>query len=208
VSPTNRAITPTICPAFSPISFRAAKAIPFLYESTGVETFFSAMSAIPSTRSRRVFSFHRPETLAALAAGARYALRPPATMPGAHPLPVQNLRACQVEGITYLEESFAAAHPRALIQMATGAGKTYTACAFTYRSSSTPGLGASVPRRPGHLGRQALAEFQQFVTPDTGRKFTELYNVQHLTSRQTRLRRARHHLYHPAALLDPPRRAA
>ncbi|MBI2227190.1 MAG: DEAD/DEAH box helicase family protein, partial [Betaproteobacteria bacterium] len=35
-----------------------------------------------------------------------------------------------------------------------------------------------------NLGRQAMAEFQQFVTPDTGRKFTELYNVQHLTSNQ------------------------
>ncbi len=38
-------------------------------------------------------------------------------MPTAHPLPVQNLRNCQIEGITILEASFAAAHPRALIQM-------------------------------------------------------------------------------------------
>ncbi len=27
-------------------------------------------------------------------------------------------------------------------------------------------------------------QFQQFVTPDDGRKFTELYNVQHLQSAQ------------------------
>ena len=33
-----------------------------------------------------------------------------------------------------------------------------------------------------NLGRQTLNEFQQFVTPDDGRKFTELYNVQHLTA--------------------------
>ena len=33
-----------------------------------------------------------------------------------------------------------------------------------------------------NLGRQAMAEFQQFVAPDTGRKFTEVYSVQHLTS--------------------------
>ena len=32
------------------------------------------------------------------------------------------------------------------------------------------------------LGEQALNEFKQYVTPDDGRKFTELYNVQHLTS--------------------------
>src|SRR6267142_1549166 len=31
---------------------------------------------------------------------------------------------------------------------------------------------------------QTLKEFQQFVTPDDGRKFTELYNVQHLQSAQ------------------------
>lgn len=47
--------------------------------------------------------------------------------------PAAALRDCLIEGITNLETSFAAAHPRALIQMATGAGKTYTACSFTYR---------------------------------------------------------------------------
>ncbi|MGI8957226.1 MAG: DEAD/DEAH box helicase family protein [Chthoniobacterales bacterium] len=82
-----------------------------------------------------------------------------------------------------LEQSFAEAQPRALIQMATGAGKTLTACAFTYRLIKHAGARNVlffVDR--ANLGRQALAEFPQFVTPDTGRKFTELYNVQHLTS--------------------------
>jgi hypothetical protein len=36
----------------------------------------------------------------------------------------------------------------------------------------------------GNLGDQTLKEFHQFVTPDDGRKFTELYNVQHLQSAQ------------------------
>jgi type I restriction enzyme R subunit len=66
--------------------------------------------------------------------------------------------------------------------MATGAGKTLTACAFTYRLIKHAGARNVlflVDR--ANLGRQAMAEFQQFVTPD-GRKFTELYNVQHLTS--------------------------
>jgi type I restriction enzyme R subunit len=95
------------------------------------------------------------------------------------------MRACQFEANTNLEKSFAAAHLRALIQMATGAGKTYTACAFTYRLIKHAGAKRVlflVDR--ANLGRQALAEFQQFVCPDTGRKFTELYNVQHLTSNQ------------------------
>ena len=118
---------------------------------------------------------------------ARRARHPPRAASRKCPSPIrcrrQNLRDCQVEGHHALEESFADAHPRALIQMATGAGKTYTACAFTYRlikyARATRVL-FLVDR--ANLGRQARAEFQQFVTPDTGRKFTELYNVQHLTS--------------------------
>ena len=155
--------------------------LPFLYESTGVETFFRD-ERDPEPRSRRVFAFHRPETLAEWLAEAdtlRGRLR---TLP---PLEPCNLRACQLEGIANLEKSFALAHPRALIQMATGAGKTYTACSFAYRLIKHAGARRIlflVDR--ANLGRQAMKEFQQFVAPDTGRKFTEVYNVQHLTSNQ------------------------
>src|SRR5450756_1960780 len=91
--------------------------LPFLYESTGVETFFRD-ERDPEPRSRRVFSFHRPETLAAWLTEPTTLRARLAVMPTAHPLPARNLRACQVEGITHLEESFAADHPRALIQIA------------------------------------------------------------------------------------------
>lgn len=167
-------------PAF--IQSIAPGALPFIYESTGVETFFRD-ERDPHPRSRRLFAFHRPETLAAWIAEAGTLRSRLAAMPKAHPLPVQNLRACQVEGITHLERSFAVADPRALIQMATGAGKTYTACSFTYRlikHARAKRVLFLVDR--ANLGRQAMAEFQQFVAPDTGRKFTEVYNVQHLTS--------------------------
>jgi len=156
-------------------------ALPFLYESTGIETLFRD-ERDPEPRSRRVFAFHRPETLADWMAEAdtlRGRLR---TLP---PLEPRNLRACQLEGIANLEKSFAQAHPRALIQMATGAGKTYTACSFAYRLIKHAGARRIlflVDR--ANLGRQAMKEFQQFVAPDTGRKFTEVYNVQHLTSNQ------------------------
>jgi type I restriction enzyme R subunit len=153
--------------------------LPFLYESTGVETFFRD-ERDPDPRSRPVFSFHRPETL------AEWLTQPDtlrARLQHLPPLPKQGMRDCQVEGITDLEKSFAENQPRALIQMATGAGKTFTACAFTYRLIKYAGARRVlflVDR--SNLGRQATSEFQQFVTPDTGRKFTELYNVQHLTS--------------------------
>ncbi len=157
----------------------APGSLPFLYESTGVETFFRD-ERDPDPRSRSVFSFHRPETLAEW-------LTQPDTLRARlwhlPPLPTQGMRDCQIEGITDLEKSFAENQPRALIQMATGAGKTFTACAFTYRLIKYAGARRVlflVDR--SNLGRQATSEFQQFVTPDTGRKFTELYNVQHLTS--------------------------
>ena len=156
--------------------------LPFLYESTGVETYFRD-ERDPEPRSRRVFSFHRPETLAEWLAQPSTLRARLAAMPFAYPLTELHLRGCQTEGITNLEQSFSAAHPRSLIQMATGAGKTYTACSFTYRLIKHAGAKRVlflVDR--ANLGRQALNEFQQFVTPDTGRKFTEVYNVQHLTS--------------------------
>ncbi|HZQ46305.1 MAG TPA: DEAD/DEAH box helicase family protein, partial [Verrucomicrobiae bacterium] len=153
--------------------------LPFLYETTGVETFFRD-ERDPEPRSRAVFSFHRPETLGEWLAESGTLRKRLQLLP---PLPKQGMRGCQVEGITELEKSFKENHPRALIQMATGAGKTFTACAFTYRLIKYAGARRVlflVDR--SNLGRQATAEFQQFVTPDTGRKFTELYNVQHLTS--------------------------
>lgn len=167
-------------PAF--IQSTTAGVLPFLYESTGVETFFRD-TRDPEPRSRRLFSFHRPETLASFVAETKTLRARLADLPVDYPLPVQNLRACQVEGITNLEASLAAADPRALIQMATGAGKTYTACSATYRLIKHAGARRVlflVDR--ANLGRQAMSEFQQFVAPDTGRKFTEVYNVQHLTS--------------------------
>ncbi len=86
----------------------------------------------PEPRSRNVFAFHHPETLAALLQDSQTLRTRLAKMPTAHPLSTTSMRACQVDAITNLEKSFANADPRALIQMATGAGKTYTACAFTY----------------------------------------------------------------------------
>ncbi len=153
--------------------------LPFLYESTGLETRFTN-GLDPDPRSRRVFCFHRPETLAGWA-------EQPDTLRGRlrhmPPLITEGLWPPQVEAITNLEESLAADRPRALIQMATGSGKTFTAVTAAYRLikfADARRVLFLVDR--GNLGRQALREFQGYVTPDDGRKFNELYNVQRLTS--------------------------
>jgi type I restriction enzyme R subunit len=153
--------------------------LPFVYESTGTETLFRDLRD-PSPRSRNVFAFHQPETL--LEWGQQdETLR--ARLRHLPPLITTGLRDCQNEAITNLERSFADAHPRALIQMATGSGKTFTAVSFIYRLIRHAGAKRVlflVDRTD--LGRQAFTEFQQYVTPDDGRKFTEIYNVQRLTS--------------------------
>lgn len=159
--------------------------LPFLYQSTGSETRFTN-SFDPAPRSRRVFDFHRPETL------ADWLREPPldghvstlrSRVRGMPPLDEKGLWPAQRKAVTKLEESFAADRPRALIQMATGSGKTFTAVTAAYRLIKFGGARRIlflVDR--GNLGRQALKEFQQYSTPDDGRKFTELYNVQHLQS--------------------------
>ena len=89
----------------------------------------------------------------------------------------------QFRAIANLERSLAANRPRALIQMATGSGKTFTAANVCYRlvkHADARRILFLVDR--ANLGRQTLKEFQGFTTPDDGRKFTELYNVQHLSS--------------------------
>jgi type I restriction enzyme, R subunit len=100
------------------------------------------------------------------------------------PLLITNgMRQCQIEAIHNLEASFAENHSLALIQMATGAGKTFTAVSFIYRLIKYAGSRRVlflVDR--SNLGRQTVTEFQQYTTPDTGRRFTEIYNIQHLSS--------------------------
>ena len=156
---------------------RAGTPLPFAYESTGVETVFRDVRD-PDYRSRRVFSFHRPGTLMDLGREPETLRARLKTMP---PLATAGLRDCQVEAIGGLERSLAENRPRALIQMATGSGKTFTAVSSAYRLIKHAGARRVlflVDR--ANLGRQTLKEFQQYATPDDGRKFTELYNVQHL----------------------------
>jgi type I restriction enzyme R subunit len=152
---------------------------PFGYESTGVETYFRDLRD-PDPRSRRIFSFHKPETLKEWLS-QKDTLR--ARLKNLPPLITCGLRDCQIEAITNLEKSFAEGRPRALIQMASGSGKTYTAVSFIYRLikfANAKRILFLVDR--SNLGRQTRGEFQNYTTPDDGRKFTELYNIQHLTS--------------------------
>ncbi|MFF7069270.1 DEAD/DEAH box helicase family protein [Streptomyces pseudovenezuelae] len=161
--------------------WRREEPFAFRYVTTGAETYF-LNRVDPEARSREVFAFHRPETVAAWMKRAdenpaaptfRAALRT-----GMPLLETHGLRMAQVDAVTGLEGSLAADRPRALIQMATGAGKTFTAVTETYRLLRHAGARRVlflVDRN--NLGRQAHAEFDKYRTPDENRKLTDLYNV-------------------------------
>lgn len=99
-------------------------------------------------------------------------------------LQTELLRPAQVEAVNGVEHSLAAQQfDRSLVQVATGAGKTYTAVTESYRLLKHGGFNKIlflVDRN--NLADQTLAEFQNFRTPDDGRRFTELYNVAKLSS--------------------------
>ena len=166
-------------------AFEVGGALPFGYESTGAETRFTC-GLDPVAASRRVFTFHRPETLAHwhdehVRLGSHATLRAglellPELAPG-----VPGLWPAQAEAIRNLEQSLRESRPRALVQMATGAGKTFTAANLCYRLVRHAGARRIlflVDR--ANLGRQAVEEFKKFSVPDDPRKFTELYNVRRL----------------------------
>jgi type I restriction enzyme R subunit len=157
--------------------------LPFGYESTGAETRFTNFYD-PEPRARRIHAFFRPETLSGW---LEQMLREPEqgtlrtrlhTIP---PLEKGNLWDVQQRAITKMEESLADDRPRALIQMATGSGKTYTAANLSYRLiryGKAQRILFLVDR--GNLGKQAEGEFKGFDIPETGRKFTQEYNIQRL----------------------------
>jgi type I restriction enzyme R subunit len=174
----------------------------FHYLSTGSETLFSSRLD-PIVRPRRLFHFHRPETLlewVADEAVLRQRLRQMPPLSGK-----DEFRDIQVEAVFGLEASFADEHLRTLVPMATGAGKTFTAVAEAYRllrHAKAERILFLVDRR--NLGKQAADAFANYVTPDDGRKFAELYVVQHLRSKPARPGGEGRDHHHPAPLLDPP----
>jgi type I restriction enzyme, R subunit len=177
--------------------------LPFCYLSTGAVTTF-ANGFDPHPRSRRIFQFHRPDTLAewlqmdTLDAWVRSTLPEGGFFTGADdtrpstlrsrlqtlpPVQQSSLYPNQVRAVTNLDQSLKEDRPRALIQMATGSGKTIMAVTAIYRLIKFAGARRVlflVDR--GNLGEQAEKEFANFRSPDDNRKFTELYNVQRLSS--------------------------
>ena len=170
--------------------------LPFSYQSTGVETRFTN-GLDPEPRSRPVFSFHRPEWMASFFdAPSSGNVKEPKSgdyfnrgqtflqrMQNMPPLIEEGLWPAQITAIKNLEQSFKENRPRALIQMATGSGKTFTSINAIYRLIKFGGAKRIlflVDR--GNLADQTMKEFQQYVSPYNNFKFAEEYIVQRLSS--------------------------
>jgi len=155
------------------------QSLPFVYESTGALTRFTDYRD-PKPRSRPVFYFHKPQTLINWFKQENTLRTRLKNLPE---LDEEGLRPAQIKAINNLETSFKGNRPKALIQMATGAGKTFTACTFVYRLLKyvdAKRILFVVDTR--NLGVQAEQEFLKYQPTDDNRKFTELYNVQRLSS--------------------------
>ena len=151
--------------------------LPFVYESNGSEVYFRDCRD-KVCRSRRVFVFHKPETLLELISEENTLRNNFLTLPE---LDREGLRDCQIEAIEGLENSLRNGKPRALIQMATGAGKTFTTCNFTYRLlkyAKAKRILFLVDRN--NLGEQTKKEYEQFRPKGEDNSFTDIYIVQHL----------------------------
>lgn len=167
--------------------------LPFAYESTGTETHFTN-GLDPEPRARPIFAFHKPETLADWLGSSL-----PKAAEGSIPYHrdtgtfLERLRHMpelrdklwppKPQAIANLEQSLRENRPRALVQMATGSGKTLLAIVLAYRLLKFAGARRIlflVDR--GNLAEQTLKEFQQYASPYTNYKFSEEYIVQRLSS--------------------------
>ncbi len=160
--------------------------LPFVFEASGTETHFTN-GYDPEPRARKLFAFPKPATLARIVRDAEANPEAPTWRGKVRHLPELDtapLRPSQIDAITGVERSLAEQRfKRSLVQMATGAGKTYTAVTQSYRLLRYGGFNRVlflVDRN--NLADQTLAEFQNYRAPGDGRRFTEIYNVDKLSS--------------------------
>ena len=153
--------------------------IRFAYEATDKLTRFTDYNDV-KYRSRTVFSFHRPETLNVLLKQADTVRNNMKHFPEFDPT---GFRKCQITAIENLDKSFADNRPKALVQMATGAGKTFTAITAAYRLLKYGKMNRILflVDTKG-LGEQAEREFLAYRPTDDNRSFSQIYGVHRLKS--------------------------
>ena len=149
--------------------------LPLIYLSNGKELLFRNLKE-PNGKYRKLDAMHSPKKMAELAGVTSYFIGLPA-------LERKGLRDCQFEAVTNLEASFRNGQQRALIVLATGAGKTFTACLAAYRFLTyTPARRVLFLVDRNNLGKQAAGEFGDFKLTETGEPFNTIYTTERLRS--------------------------
>lgn len=151
------------------------KPLPIAYVSNGKKIFFKDLRN-PESEFKQITRLHTPkEVVEMLEITDIYA--------GIPSLKKKGLRACQFEAITNLENSFREGYKKALMVLATGAGKTYTACTAAYRFLSyTPMKRVLFLVDRNNLGKQAENEFGMYRLTETGDPFNTIFTVNRLKS--------------------------
>lgn len=151
------------------------KPLPFIFTSNGKELYFCDFRE-QDHYFKQIMTIPTPHELVKKLGINDY-------FAGLPTLRKKGLRDCQYEAITELEKSFRSGQKRALMVLATGAGKTYTACLATYRM-----LSYTLMRRVlflvdrNNLGKQAEGEFGTFRLTENGEAFNTIFTVNRLRS--------------------------
>lgn len=149
--------------------------LPFIFTSNGKELYFCDFREKDSN-FKQIMSIPTPRELVK-------ELGIEDTFAGLPTLKKKGLRDCQYEAVTELEKSFRTGQKRALMVLATGAGKTYTACLAAYRMLSyTPMRRVLFLVDRNNLGKQAENEFGTFRLTENGDAFNTIFTVNRLRS--------------------------
>lgn len=156
------------------------KPLPFLFKSNGDDLLFCDQRDVAVGEEPEFISLKKMKTPKELAVEANlkseFAKMP--AVPAAGP---NGLRQCQYDAISNLELSFKRGKKKALIILATGAGKTFTACTAAYRLLNyTPARRVLFLVDRNNLGKQAEGEFGTYKLTETGKPFSDEYAVQRL----------------------------
>ena len=151
------------------------KPLPFIFTSNGKELYFCDFRK-QEQNFKQIMAIPTPYELVRQLGISDY-------FAGLPTLQKKGLRDCQYEAVTELEKSFRSGQNRALMVLATGAGKTYTACLAAYRLLSyTPMRRILFLVDRNNLGKQAEGEFGTFRLTETGDAFNTIFTVNRLRS--------------------------
>jgi type I restriction enzyme R subunit len=151
------------------------KPLPFVWLSNGKDYYFRDIRKEDAEYQKVDKIFTPKEVVKILGIQEKYA--------GLPMLQRRGLRDCQFEGITELEKSLKEGKRRALMVLATGAGKTYLAITAAYRLLNYANYHRVlflVDRN--NLGRQAEREFGSYRLTESGDPFNTIYGVERLKS--------------------------